>query len=75
LKLAPAEDIIGLGAMGQGPVPVPLVIARIVAVTGVGFCSAIGVFLLIGGIWHLGLGFLAATVLFIALMFLIERGR
>ncbi|MCS7277148.1 MAG: hypothetical protein NZ695_09080 [Dehalococcoidia bacterium] len=63
------------GDMGQGPVPLPLVIARIVAVTGVGFCSAIGVFLLIGGIWHLGAGFLAATLFFVFLMFFIERGR
>jgi hypothetical protein len=63
------------GVMGQGPVPIALVIARIVAVSGVGFCSAIGVFLLIGGIWHLGAGFLAATLLFLLLMFLIERGR
>ncbi len=61
--------------MGQGPVPLSLVIARILAVTGVGFCSAIGVFLLIGGVWHLGAGFLAATLLFIFLMFFIERGR
>jgi hypothetical protein len=63
------------GVMGQGPVPLSLVIARILAVTGVGFCSAIGVFLLIGGVWHLGAGFLAATLLFIFLMFFIERGR
>ncbi|GBD14886.1 hypothetical protein HRbin25_00771 [bacterium HR25] len=59
--------------MQQPPPPLSLVIARIVIVSGVGFCAALGVFLLIGGIWHLGLGFLAATLLFIFLMFFIER--
>jgi len=61
--------------MHQRPVPVPLVIARIVAVTGVGFCAALGVFLLVGGVWVLGLAFLGATLFFLFLMFAIERGR
>ncbi len=63
------------GGMQRGPVPVPLVIARIVAVTGVGFCAALGVFLLLGGVWALGLAFLGATLFFLSLMFVIERGR
>jgi len=56
-------------------VPIPLVVARIVAVTGVGFCSAFGVFLLLGGVWVLGLAFFGATLFFLGLMFFIERGR
>jgi hypothetical protein len=52
-----------------------LVIARIVAVTGLGFCAAFSVFLLLGGAWVVGLAFLAAAVVFLSLMFIVERGR
>ncbi len=60
--------------MQEKRVPLHLVVARIVAVSGIGFASAIGVFLVIGGVWQLGLVSLAATLFFIFLMFLIERG-
>lgn len=55
-------------------IPLPLVLGRIVAVSGVGFASALGLFLLIAGIWHIGLISLAATLVFIFMMFAIERG-
>ena len=56
-------------------IPPYLVIGRIVAVSGVGFASAMGLFLLIAGIWGLGLICLAATGFFIFMMFAIERGQ
>jgi hypothetical protein len=61
--------------MRRQPVPISLVIARIVAVTGLGFCAAFSVFLLLGGAWVVGLAFLAAAVVFLSLMFIVERGR
>lgn len=60
--------------MQEKGIPLHLVVARIVAVSGIGFASAMGLFLLVAGIWHLGLVSLAATFMFIFLMFLIERG-
>jgi len=53
---------------------VPVVIARILIVSGIGFAAAIGLFLLIGGAWQVGLLSLVAMFLFIFLMFLLERG-
>ncbi len=55
-------------------IPLFLVLGRIVAVSGVGFASALGLFLLIAGIWQLGLISLAMTLVFIFMMFAIERG-
>ncbi len=56
-----------------GKVGLPVVVARILVVTGVGLTAAVGLFLLIGGVWQLGIPFLAAMFLFIFLMFLLER--
>jgi hypothetical protein len=55
-------------------ISLPLVLGRIIAVSGVGFASAFGLFLLVAGIWHIGLISLAATLFFIFMMFAIERG-
>jgi hypothetical protein len=55
-------------------VPLPFVISRIVIVTGIGFASALALFLLIAGAWQVGLISLAAMFVFILLMFLLEWG-
>ncbi len=55
-------------------VPIGIVVARILIVTGLGFAAALGIFLLVGGLWELGLAALAATLLFLLLMFAVERG-
>ena len=60
--------------MGRQRVGLPLIAARIVAVLGMGFAIAIAILLLVGGFWRGGLIFLAAALLFMALMFLVERG-
>ena len=54
--------------------PLGIVIARIVVVTGLSFAAALGIFFLVGGLWELALAALAATLLFLVLMFAIERG-
>lgn len=59
--------------MGSQRVGLPLVVARIVSVLGMGFATAIAVLLLVGGFWGEGLVFLAIALLFMALMFLVER--
>ncbi|MFQ6020129.1 MAG: hypothetical protein ACE5KW_05160 [Dehalococcoidia bacterium] len=58
----------------QGRVGLPVVISRIVIVTGIGFASALGLFFLVAGAWQAGLIAVAAMFIFILLMFLLERG-
>ena len=55
------------------PAPLPLVVGRIVIVSGIGVASALGLFLLVAGIWEVGAPVLATTLVFIFLMFYIER--
>ena len=55
-------------------IPMGIVVARILIVSGLGFAAALGIFLLVGGLWELGLAALAATLLFLLLMFAVERG-
>jgi hypothetical protein len=59
--------------MQEKRISVAVVVARILIVSGIGFAAAIGLFLLIGGAWQVGLLFLAAMFLFIFLMLLLER--
>lgn len=54
--------------------PLGIVIARILVVSGIGFAAAFAIFFLVGGLWLLGLVSIVATVIFLLLMFAIERG-
>ena len=54
--------------------PLGIVIARILVVSGMAFAAAFAIFFLVGGLWLLGLVSIVATVVFLALMFAIERG-
>jgi len=54
--------------------PLGIVIARILVVTGLGFAGAFAVFFLVGGIWKPALASVGATALFLFLIFFIERG-
>lgn len=54
--------------------PLGIVIARIVVVSGMGFAAAFAIFFLVGGLWLLGVVSVLATIVFLALMFVIERG-
>jgi hypothetical protein len=55
-------------------VPLGIVFARIVVVSGMGFSAALGIFFLIGAIWFPALICTAVTLVFLFLMFFIERG-
>lgn len=55
-------------------VPLAMVVGRIIVVSGMGFAAAFAVFFLVGGLWVPGLASALATGVFLALMFLIERG-
>jgi hypothetical protein len=59
--------------MQERRVPLVVVFVRITAVTGIGFCAALGIFLLLGGFWLAGFISLAAVLFFLFLMFSIER--
>jgi hypothetical protein len=52
----------------------PIVIGRIVAVSGMGLAAAIAILAFVGGLWVAGLVAVAVTGLFMGMMFLIERG-
>jgi hypothetical protein len=68
---APAEDE---AATPARQMPLGIVIARIIIVSGMGFSAAFAIFFLIGALWLLALVSIAATVVFLVLMFAIERG-
>jgi len=55
-------------------IALPVVVGRIVAVSGMALAAAIAILALVGGLWVAGLIAVAATALFMAMMFLIERG-
>jgi hypothetical protein len=54
--------------------PLGIVIARILVVSGMGFSAAFAIFFLVGALWLLALISIVATVVFLGLMFAIERG-
>jgi hypothetical protein len=55
-------------------VPLGIIFARIIVVSAMSFAAAGAIFFLIAGIWLPALGCLAGTVVFLFLMFFIERG-
>ena len=52
----------------------PVVVGRIVAVSGMGLAAAIAILAFVGGLWLAGLIAVAVTALFMGMMFFIERG-
>ena len=52
----------------------PVVVGRIVAVSGMALAAAIAILAFVGGLWVAGLVAMAVTALFMGMMFLIERG-
>jgi len=52
----------------------PVVIGRIVAVSGMGLAAAIAIMAFVGGLWLAGLVAAAVAAFFMGMMFLIERG-
>ena len=66
------------GGDGESPAPVPqmpigIVIARITIVSAMSFAGALAIFFLVGGLWLYALVAVAATLVFLFLMFVIER--
>ena len=64
----------------EDPPPPPLqpvssfvVVARIIAVSGMSIAVALAIFFFVGGIWQVGLPALGLALLFLAVMFLVER--
>jgi len=53
--------------------PIGIVIARIVVVSAMSFAGALAIFFLVGGLWLYALVAVAATLVFLFLMFVIER--
>lgn len=54
--------------------PLGIVIARILVVSGMSFAAAFAIFFFVGGLWFIGLVSMAVTAVFVVLMFAIERG-
>lgn len=57
----------------QVEIPLGIVIARILIVSGMGIAGALAIFFLVGGIWTPAIVSFVATVLFMALMFAVEK--
>ncbi len=55
------------------PVSSFVVVARIIAVSGMSIAVALAIFFFVGGIWQVGLPALGLALLFLAIMFLVER--
>ena len=55
-------------------VPLGVVFARIIVVSGMGITGALAIFFLIGAIWWPALISVGLTAVFLFLMFFIERG-
>ena len=55
------------------PVPLLIVVARILIVSGMSISGAAAVFFFVGGVWQVGLPAAGLTLLFLVLMFLVER--
>ncbi len=55
------------------PVSSFVVVARILAVSGMSLALAAAIFFFVGGIWQVGLPALGVAFLFFAIMFLVER--
>ncbi len=55
-------------------VPIGIIFARIIVVSAMSFAAAGAIFFLIGAIWVPALACAGVTVLFLFLMFFIERG-
>lgn len=58
---------------GDIEIPLGIVISRILIVSCMSVAAALGIFFLIGGIWLWGAVGMAVTVVFLVLMFAIER--
>ena len=54
-------------------VPLYVVVARILIVSGMSLTAAAGIFLILGGPWQAGLAALGLALVFLMLMFLVER--
>lgn len=67
---APLED----AASATRQMPLGIVIARILIVSGMGFSAAFAIFFLVGALWLPLIVSIAATIVFLVLMFAIERG-
>jgi len=74
----PEESVPGAGVDDSTPAALPemplgIVIARIVIVSGMSFAAAISIFFLVGGIWEIAGAAAGVTVLFLFLMFAVEK--
>jgi hypothetical protein len=67
-----ADDALNVALLRQ--VPLGIIFARIVVVSAMSFAAAGAIFFLIGAIWLPALACGGVTVLFLFLMFFIERG-
>jgi hypothetical protein len=54
--------------------PLGIVVARILIVSGLGFSAAFAIFFLVGALWWLALLSIFLSCVFLVLMFAIERG-
>ena len=71
VTLAEADDSSSAPARQM---PLRIVISRIIVVSGMSFSAALAIFFLVGALWLPALAASGATLIFLVLMFAIERG-
>ncbi len=55
------------------PVPLFVVVARILIISGMSLSAVAAIFFFVGGVWQVGVPALGVALLFLVLMFLVER--
>lgn len=55
------------------PVPLLIVVARILIISGMSFAAAGAIFFFLGGVWQVGLPAVIVCAVLLGLMFLVER--
>lgn len=69
----PEDDLDAESATTEVEIPLGIVLARIVIVSGIGIAAALAIFFLVGGIWVPAAVAFVATAVFLGLMFGVEK--
>ena len=70
---APISDVEEEAPTQERQMPLRIVISRITVVSGMSFAAALAIFFLVGALWLPALAASGTTIVFLALMFAIER--
>lgn len=67
------DDETEVSGATEAEIPLGIVLARIIVVSGIGIAAALAIFFLVGAIWIPAMIALVITVVFLGLMFGVEK--